>query len=142
MAEDVKYTIELEAEEIEKRLNEIPQMQEDIEYLKENGGGGGGIISETDPTVPAWAKQPTKPTYTAEEVGALPADTVIPEEVYIGNETPTDENIKIWIDTSEEAEFEEYVETVALLAETDMLPAVYDESGILCDENKNVILRY
>lgn len=30
--------------------------------------GGGG--AETDPTVPAWAKQPTKPTYTAEEVGA------------------------------------------------------------------------
>ena len=29
---------------------------------------GGG--KETDPTVPAWAKQPTKPTYTAEEVGA------------------------------------------------------------------------
>lgn len=31
----------------------------------------GGIVSdETDPTVPAWAKQPEKPTYTAEEVGA------------------------------------------------------------------------
>lgn len=34
------------------------------------GGGGGGIDVETDPTVPAWAKKPTKPTYTAEEVGA------------------------------------------------------------------------
>ena len=42
------------------------------------GGGGGGIVQETDPTVPAWAKQPEKPTYTAEEVGALPASTVIP----------------------------------------------------------------
>ena len=28
--------------------------------------------------VPAWAKQPTKPSYTASEVGALPDDTVIP----------------------------------------------------------------
>lgn len=28
-------------------------------------------IEETDPTVPAWAKQPTKPEYTAEEVGAV-----------------------------------------------------------------------
>jgi len=35
--------------------------------------------TETDPTVPKWAKQPTKPTYTAEEVGALPADTPIPD---------------------------------------------------------------
>ena len=33
------------------------------------GGTGGGITHETDPTVPAWAKQPKKPTYTAEEVG-------------------------------------------------------------------------
>lgn len=32
-------------------------------------------IEETDPTVPAWAKQPQKPSYTAEDVGALP-DTV------------------------------------------------------------------
>lgn len=32
---------------------------------------------ETDPTVPAWAKQPTKPAYTAAEVGALP-DTYTP----------------------------------------------------------------
>lgn len=35
-------------------------------------------FTETDPTVPSWAKQPTKPTYTAQEVGALPADTPIP----------------------------------------------------------------
>lgn len=37
----------------------------------------GAIADETDPTVPAWAKQPTKPTYTAAEVGALP-DTYTP----------------------------------------------------------------
>lgn len=35
-------------------------------------------IEETDPTVPQWAKEPTKPSYTAEEVGALPNDTKIP----------------------------------------------------------------
>lgn len=27
--------------------------------------------TETDPTVPEWAKAPTKPTYTAQEIGAL-----------------------------------------------------------------------
>lgn len=35
-------------------------------------------FTETDPTVPSWAKQSTKPTYTASEVGALPASTTIP----------------------------------------------------------------
>lgn len=34
--------------------------------------------TETDPTVPAWAKAPTKPTYTASEVGALPDSTIVP----------------------------------------------------------------
>lgn len=32
-------------------------------------------IEESDPTVPAWAKQPEKPIYTASEVGALPDTT-------------------------------------------------------------------
>ena len=31
-------------------------------------------FTETDPTVPAWAKEPAKPTYTAAEVGAIPAE--------------------------------------------------------------------
>lgn len=33
------------------------------------------LQEETDPHVPSWAKQPDKPTYTAEEVGALPKGT-------------------------------------------------------------------
>lgn len=40
----------------------------------------GYITQETDPTVPSWAKETTKPTYTAAEVGALPDTTVIPED--------------------------------------------------------------
>lgn len=35
---------------------------------------------ETDPTVPQWAKQPSKPSYTAREVGALPDTTEIPSK--------------------------------------------------------------
>ena len=42
--------------------------------------GTGGIAEETDPTVPEWAKQSTKPTYTAHEVGALPDTTKIPSK--------------------------------------------------------------
>lgn len=33
-------------------------------------------VTEEDPTVPDWAKAAEKPTYTAEEVGALTADTL------------------------------------------------------------------
>lgn len=52
--------------------------------------GGGGVVVETDPTVPAWAKEPNPPTYTAEDVGALPADTVI----------PSSEDIKIEVESA------------------------------------------
>ena len=33
------------------------------------------LTEETDPTVPDWAKEPTKPSYTAAEVGADPSGT-------------------------------------------------------------------
>lgn len=36
------------------------------------------IKDEKDPTVPDWAKQPRKPTYTASEVGALPSSYTPP----------------------------------------------------------------
>ena len=39
------------------------------------GSGNGSIAEETDPTVPEWAKQLQKPSYTAEEVGADAAGT-------------------------------------------------------------------
>ena len=35
------------------------------------------LQAETDPTVPAWAKEETKPTYTASEVGAVPTSTTV-----------------------------------------------------------------
>ena len=38
--------------------------------------------TETDPTVPDWAKSATKPKYTASEVGALPSSTKIPTNLY------------------------------------------------------------
>ena len=41
------------------------------------------IQTETDPTVPSWAKQSSKPSYTASEVGALPDDTTIPTITFI-----------------------------------------------------------
>ena len=83
------------------------------EYVTETELTAKGYLTsytETDPTVPAWAKEATKPTYTAAEVGALPADTVIPSidglatETYVNNavagvnavpSATTDDNDKI-----------------------------------------------
>ena len=41
------------------------------------GGNGGGVVEESDPTVPDWAKAATKPTYTATEVGAIADETSV-----------------------------------------------------------------
>lgn len=35
-----------------------------------------GVVEEIDPTVPAWAKEPTKPPYTADEVGAYSKEEI------------------------------------------------------------------
>lgn len=50
-------------------------------YATESWVNGQGFLksfTESDPTVPQWAKATNKPTYTAAEVGALPDTTVIP----------------------------------------------------------------
>ena len=67
------------AEEATEKLTEliaaiptkVSELENDSGYLQE----------ETDPTVPAWAKAAEKPTYTAQEVGALPNNTFIPSKV-------------------------------------------------------------
>lgn len=81
-------------------LEKEPISDEKIEksvksYLEKNP------IEETDPTVPAWAKAKEKPTYTAEEVGALPSTTVIPSKLSEltaddEHETVTNEEKQAW----------------------------------------------
>ena len=41
--------------------------------------------TETDPTVPAWAKTTNKPTYTASEVGAVPTTRTVNGKALSGN---------------------------------------------------------
>ncbi len=48
------------------------------QYIEAYLSGVSFVSEESDPTVPAWAKSSSKPTYTAAEVGAMSADTVIP----------------------------------------------------------------
>lgn len=50
----------------------VSELTNDAGYIKG--------YTETDPTVPAWAKAQTKPAYTASEVGALPSTTKIPSK--------------------------------------------------------------
>jgi hypothetical protein len=55
------------------------------------------LQEESDPTVPDWAKQPNKPTYTAQEVGALPDTTTLadlPDDA--NHRTVTDEEKTTW----------------------------------------------
>ena len=47
------------------------------------------VVEETDPTVPAWAKQETKPSYTAFEVGAVPTSRTINSKSLSSNITLT-----------------------------------------------------
>ena len=47
------------------------------------------LTEESDPTVPAWAKEAQKPVYTAQEVGALPATTHIPSTAADVNAEPS-----------------------------------------------------
>lgn len=60
------------------RINDREWSKHMWERIKAMIAGEGYISAETDPTVPAWAKQPSKPSYTASEVGALPNTTTIP----------------------------------------------------------------
>lgn len=39
-----------------------------LDSISAGAGTGGGIVSETDPTVPDWAKKSEKPDYTASEI--------------------------------------------------------------------------
>jgi hypothetical protein len=52
---------------------QITYTGEEVQELLDKAGTA--VQTETDPTVPSWAKAEEKPTYTATEVGALPDDT-------------------------------------------------------------------
>ena len=62
------------------RKDEVPKKLSELENDIGAGAGDGGTFEEKDPTVPSWAKNPAKPKYTANEVGALPDTTKIPSK--------------------------------------------------------------
>lgn len=62
---------------------EIANQQAQIDAKQPKGNY---LTTETDPTVPAWAKADNKPTYTADEVGARP-NTWMPSASEVGADT-------------------------------------------------------
>ena len=69
--------IELELTEIFNPNNYYDKDAADAKFLSG--------FTESDPTVPSWAKAANKPSYTAAEVGALPDTTDVPTEAKIIN---------------------------------------------------------
>ena len=55
------------------------------------------LTEETDPTVPDWAKEPTKPGYTASEVGADPSGTASSQVSDHNAETTAHSDIRLLI---------------------------------------------
>ncbi len=84
-------------------LDNTPTIPTNISAFN-NDAGYLTSYTETDPTVPSWAKQSTKPTYTANEVGALPDTTTIPTKTsdltndsgFITSYTETDPTVPAW----------------------------------------------
>lgn len=66
--------------DVSQLSGEIANQQAQIDAKQPKGNY---LTTETDPTVPAWAKAANKPTYTASEVGARP-DTWTPSASEVG----------------------------------------------------------
>jgi hypothetical protein len=56
--------------------------------------------TETDPTVPSWAKAESKPKYTASEVGAVPTTRTVNGKALSGNITLSATDVKALPDTT------------------------------------------
>ena len=56
--------------------------------------------TETDPTVPAWAKAATKPTYSASDVGAVPTTRTVNGKALSSNITLSASDVKALPDTT------------------------------------------
>ena len=73
-------TSDSDTEVLEFELDETVKVPQSLDYNdlanipKLDGIPIKGNIRERDPTVPEWAKQPRKPTYSAKEVGAVGVD--------------------------------------------------------------------
>lgn len=109
-----------------------------------------GFISgytETDPTVPEWAKAPSKPTYTAAEVGARP-DTWMPSAADVGAIPASQKGAASGVaelDSSGKVpsvQLPSYVDDVVEFASRDSFPATGEDGKIYIAEDTNLTYRW
>ena len=82
---------------------QIPQIPADVSAFNNDAGYITGY-TETDPTVPAWAKEANKPTYNYSEIVNTPELPTVPTNVsaftndagYLTNYTETDPTVPAW----------------------------------------------
>jgi hypothetical protein len=108
-------------EEAETDIADIRVDMADIEDKLDNIN-----FEETDPTVPAWAKQPNKPSYTADEVGAADRHWVSVIDEVVGRH---EEEIK-----ENEAEF-----SLAISALTAKLNALANSDDVDLDQLAEIV---
>lgn len=73
------------------------------------------VTSETDPTVPSWAKAASKPTYTASEVGAVPTSRTVNGKALSSNITlsASDVGALYWLIYGTQVIFDEVAEAIS-----------------------------
>ena len=69
-AQEVHHKLFEDIERLEKEKVSVEKLKEEFENYET-------AHQEKDPTVPDWAKQPDKPTYTPEDIGAVSEDAAI-----------------------------------------------------------------
>ncbi len=103
------------------------------DYMEQNP------MAEKDPTVPEWAKKPTKPEYTAQEVGALPSTYTPPEQTaeQVGADPKgTAEAVVLEHNTADDSHGDI---RLALKAVNDRLTAFFDSDDQTLDELSEIV---
>lgn len=80
--DELNYAVRL-SQTLDDIYNKYSALRTALKEIEE--GGGGGIAVETDPTVPAWAKEENPPSYTKSDVGL---GNVANERQYSANNPP------------------------------------------------------
>ena len=78
LAQAKTYTDSIKASILGEGIKDTFDTLVEIQTWIEGDGIDAKELTAEMAKIPSWAKESTKPTYTAEEVGALPANTIIP----------------------------------------------------------------